>query len=912
MAIDLLDRIRDDSAIKTGGFTGAVFLTYSLNLTFFEQILVPALDEAGCSNVLIFADPDGYRQALEMGINSIYGVGLHYVCTPILRRSQGIQHGKMLFMAGPNNGRLFIGSGNLTFQGYGRNLEVYSYFEYASSNLPADISPFAEAWHLIQELVSTGPISAQQQVSSIAEKASWLNSKLSSSESSVWHNYDRSILEQLIEWRQTHGLTGPALRMQTISPYYDQHLLALRQITTDVSPSQLQIHLDPNLTNLDGKKAVEVWRGKSPKLNAFEIKSNQRGASPRHVHAKAIIGKEKDGSWIISGSANLSRPALLTNWRSGGNLELVTFFWSENPKEFDYLLQDELVSVRPLNLSDVLITETEPSERENPGVPDVFLADLNWRGEKIEGRLSCPLPGGVQGSVLHLQRRDVDIPVRFRDDLSFVARLTAPLEEETESARLVSERYTTPYRWIDQPDVLARHSARSYRSQIKGKIETIFGAEKLFKELMDFLLERVDPHSGGEEQDPHLSRRRYRKSEQEQDDSVSTSPPEAERFITDEKLVQSLHSALDYHRHPYDRSLLSLQDLLSLVLLRLTSKTQPEPIDDELPDDEREQVTQIEQEEEKVDVLQRLSDYIIRYCNRYADHLLDADFLKRTSPEVIFQNHYTLGKVLLEFENKARDFAVFSQEDLFQCFWNIWAPLVWPKIIGVNGVSTLKAFMKEFQLEPIEQAWQNTGMPELALIMFSQVLGQPPSWQSGLWQPESVEIFMVARVLIDRIKKTIGSNAFLARPPDVDRLLGIQTLKDLFSTSAFDPSFLEYSRKIFLKIERYHPPVEEKYFSLIGLDLLTRSKPGDSGSKQKLIDEIHTQGLTSELRDFQSNPKPILPTTPTEENEIYCPRCSAEQAESVCTLLERGKLVLCSYSKDAWIYLRPKMPDRII
>ena len=48
-------------------------------------------------------------------------------------------------------------------------------------------------------------------------------------------------------------------------------------------------------------------------------------------------------------------------------------------------------------------------------------------------------------------------------------------------------------------------------------------------------------------------------------------------------------------------------------------------------------------------------------------------------------------------------------------------------------------------------AWQNTGMSELALIMFSQVLGQPPSWQSGLWQPESVEPFMVARGLIDKI-----------------------------------------------------------------------------------------------------------------------------------------------------------------
>jgi hypothetical protein len=65
MAIDLLKVIRDDVAIKTDktdGFTGAIFLTYSLNLTFFEQILTPALDEAGCSNVLILVDPVSHSQ----------------------------------------------------------------------------------------------------------------------------------------------------------------------------------------------------------------------------------------------------------------------------------------------------------------------------------------------------------------------------------------------------------------------------------------------------------------------------------------------------------------------------------------------------------------------------------------------------------------------------------------------------------------------------------------------------------------------------------------------------------------------------------------------------------------------------------------------------------------------------------
>src|SRR5688572_13535870 len=189
MAIDLLNIIRDDSAIKAGGFTGAIFLTYSLNLTFFEQILAPALDQAGCSNVLILADPDGYQQALEMGANSIQMIGLRYACAPVVRKGYGIQHAKMLLMVGPNRGRLLIGSGNLTFHGYGRNLELYSQFDYDSKNTSAQPEPFLEAWRLIQNIADEDMLSfaAQQQIKTIKENVSWLKTSPLKIESNIWH-----------------------------------------------------------------------------------------------------------------------------------------------------------------------------------------------------------------------------------------------------------------------------------------------------------------------------------------------------------------------------------------------------------------------------------------------------------------------------------------------------------------------------------------------------------------------------------------------------------------------------------------------------------------------------------------------------------------------------------------------------
>ena len=41
MPLDLVQAIKDDRALKHGGFTAAVLMTYTLNLNFFEQIVAP-------------------------------------------------------------------------------------------------------------------------------------------------------------------------------------------------------------------------------------------------------------------------------------------------------------------------------------------------------------------------------------------------------------------------------------------------------------------------------------------------------------------------------------------------------------------------------------------------------------------------------------------------------------------------------------------------------------------------------------------------------------------------------------------------------------------------------------------------------------------------------------------------------
>lgn len=107
--------------LEAGKWEKAFFTTYSLSLTFFESIILRALKKAGCHEIWVVADVDGYRSSLmERGSG---GVGAEYHLIPI-GLPKGVFHVKCCYLVGPETDVLTIGSGNLTFGGYGRNLEV--------------------------------------------------------------------------------------------------------------------------------------------------------------------------------------------------------------------------------------------------------------------------------------------------------------------------------------------------------------------------------------------------------------------------------------------------------------------------------------------------------------------------------------------------------------------------------------------------------------------------------------------------------------------------------------------------------------------------------------------------------------------------------------------------------------------
>lgn len=571
--------IAADSAAKHGGFVGAVFLTYSLNLNFFEQIIAPALDRAGCANVLIITDPDGYASVLDLGACSLTGVGRRYVVAPLRRRGAGIQHAKMLLMAGEKRGRLMIGSGNLTHNGYGRNMELVTCFDYdVLEDTASGRYAFTVAWQLARRLADDGYLTsaAWRQVGTLSEKASWLNMAAEPPEYvQVWHNYETPILSQLQFWQaQRTGGTGALRELYVIAPYYDRDVSTFRRLHEQLAPESLRLWVDPQAANLNGQRLAQVWHKLPGAADAFSVQGLTKKGASRSLHAKALIGIEESGAWCLTGSANISRPAMQRTWLNGGNLELVTCHWQPSAGAFSYLLAEPNLIVTPIDVSTVTETVEEPSERPLRVATPLAIVEATLHNSQLQVTLSAAPPPAIDEKQVQFLRSDREMSLPAPSSSRFSIELEQPLTG-VEAICVKLGDILSPYCWIDQPAELDRFGARAYYQRVKGQIETFDGAAQLFEELLNYLWERVDPEETrtSDDDDKNNSRRPRRRPGQQSDGDGVPEPPPAADFISEELLVDSIHWAID-GQFRYDRSVLSLRELLSLVLLRLTAPTQ--------------------------------------------------------------------------------------------------------------------------------------------------------------------------------------------------------------------------------------------------------------------------------------------------------------------------------------------------
>ena len=252
---------------------------------------------------------------------------------------------------------------------------------------------------------------------------------------------------------------------------------------------------------------------------------------------------------------------------------------------------------------------------------------------------------------------------------------------------------------------------------------------------------------------------------------------------------------------------------------------------------------------------------------------------------------------------------VFSPADLNRCFWWIWAPLIWPQIVGFDGTGALLTLSKKWKQEDILLAWRFSNMPVMATVLLYETLGYPPSWRTGLWEKERVHIFMVAREWINRMIVNVGGDAFSFQSNQDASVLHMLTLDSLTGSSiSIDDKTLDDLDSKFSSIRNYRAPMEEKFSPIIRLRSIETSKVANGNEEKALLDQIQEHGIAKEYEEYKHSPATILPLS---DDDFYCPRCGGRLTIIAENNLKQGHLVLCTTSRDAWIYLRPLLPDQI-
>ena len=292
----LLDEIKDSK-----GYEIALLTTFNYDVGFFERSILFPLFENGTRDISVFVD----SKELNKGIAKVRtcDIGHKYMVYPI--EMNGSFHPKVILLLGQNQAKLFVSSANLTQNGYSFNNEIYNTFIYNNEH-PENLKIINDAIGFFLELQDISFLKYDNLKSKV-EKYIYYNKSSSNDELFLLHNLDKSILEQLI------SLTEDVKSISIFTPYYDNELVALKELKNAYPNARISVYLQKNKS----KFPIKLNSTKISKIKGFNKVCN----NSHFYHGKVIILKGNQHSYVLYGSANCTQSALLKTKKSGGNIE---------------------------------------------------------------------------------------------------------------------------------------------------------------------------------------------------------------------------------------------------------------------------------------------------------------------------------------------------------------------------------------------------------------------------------------------------------------------------------------------------------------------------------------------------------------------------------------------------------------
>lgn len=461
-----------------GAFTGLIIGTFGASLDFAEAQLFRQLSKSTVNRVVL---ADGRQlNAFLAGDPPIRRLNRAYVAAPV--SSPHAHHPKYVLLVGPDAGRLFVGSGNLSISGYAGAGECFTAHEWNKGDDATTAAAFAAVKSLINGTVGNGWVDhvTRDRIRDVFGAAPWIPDE-TGADSPVVHNLERPLLDQLVE-----RVAGATVReVVAAAPFHDKNAHAVRQILSVLKPSRFRLLVQEGLTRLDTKALGKVLA----KHGDVEV-MDAAPPSPYPnalLHAKFILVRTEAFDFLLQGSANLSRVALCEHG-ADGNVEIANLL-SGGPGEFDHLLEGLDLSIREDGIQSFTPDDDWGNDDEDDlDQPTAGPQNVCWTPPTLTGHLPVGAGSSLQVLAAGTQAAPTDeswdatgdgIDFSLEFDESTVARI-----DRARFIELVDESGET---WVVYPyhlHSLIRLSASGNRADLLQEVGDLDLRDKELEELV--------------------------------------------------------------------------------------------------------------------------------------------------------------------------------------------------------------------------------------------------------------------------------------------------------------------------------------------------------------------------------------------------------------------------------------------
>ena len=370
-----------------GPWEHALFLSYGLDLPFFERTILPGLPGT-CRNRILLGDEQTYLASCDHFADSglVRYANSQYVAEPLLRRQRS--HAKLLLLTSSESGWLAIGSGNVSMQGFASGGELFTDYTYASDD-DGSLAEFVAVRMLLERFRDQGLLSrtAAWHVDRILDGTPWLF-RAPSTLSRVRHNLDTSFVDQLAEAVGDEHVD----RLWVLAPFFDEGAHAFGELVKRLRPDLTTILLQPERTSVD---PAALTRQAAASDGRIELRSVRRPDDP-WIHAKLFVVQTPSNAFCLQGSANASVAALLHR-DPDGNFEMGSLLRASRDS-FDDVIDGLDVSDPVSNAADLHLSYQSSDEKDHLADVGWQLTGAEWSNDSllISYRGALPIAAGLQ------------------------------------------------------------------------------------------------------------------------------------------------------------------------------------------------------------------------------------------------------------------------------------------------------------------------------------------------------------------------------------------------------------------------------------------------------------------------------------------------------------------------------------